>query len=74
MKDEHFKFRNDIVEVQTEQFGPIKMQNCTPRMLGTPGEIRWAGAPLGKFNQEVYGEKFGYTEEDLAKLKEEGVI
>ena len=74
MKDEHFKFRNDIVEVDTEQFGPIKMQNCTPKMLGTPGQIRWAGAPLGKFNKEVYGERFGYTDEDLTKLKEEGVI
>ena len=50
------------------------MQNCVPKMYGTPGEIKWAGAPLGKFNEEVYGEKLGLTPEDLAKLKEEGVI
>lgn len=74
MQDEHFKARNAIVDVDTEQFGTLKMQNCVPKMYGTPGEIKWAGAPLGKFNEEVYGEKLGLTPEDLAKLKEEGVI
>lgn len=74
MQDEHFKARNAIVDVDTEQFGTLKMQNCVPKMYGTHGEIKWAGAPLGKLNEEVYGEKLGLTPEDLAKLKEEGVI
>ena len=57
-RTKHFKARNAIVDVDTEQFGTLKMQNCVPKMYGTPGEIKWAGAPLGKFNEEVYGESW----------------
>ena len=74
MKDPQFAFRDDIVEVETEQFGKIKMQNVCPKMLGTPGAIKWPGQPLGKFNKEVYCDLLGYTEEQLAKFQEDGVI
>lgn len=74
MKDPQFAFRNDIVEVETEQFGKIKMQNVCPKMSATPGEIKWPGQPLGKFNRAVYGDLLGYTEEQLAKLEADGVI
>ncbi len=74
MKDPQFQFRDDIVEVDTEQFGKIKMQNVCPKMMGTPGAIKWPGQPLGKFNKEVYCDLLGYTEDQLDKLKEDGVI
>lgn len=74
MKDPQFQFREDIVEVETEQFGKIKMQAICPKMLGTPGEIKWPGQPLGRFNKEVYCDMLGYTEEQLEQLKENGVI
>ena len=45
-----------------------------PKMMGTPGAIKWPGQPLGKFNKEVYCDLLGYTEEQLDKLKEDGVI
>ena len=36
---------------------------------------RWGRAPLlGEHNEEVYGQRLGYTREDLAKLRERGVI
>ncbi|MCL1874961.1 MAG: CoA transferase [Synergistaceae bacterium] len=73
MKDEHFKARNAIIQVQTEKFGEISMQNVSPKMMGTPGEVKWAGAPLGKFNQEIYA-RLGYTEEQIKDLEANGVI
>jgi len=74
LKDEHFKARNAIIDVATEQFGTIKMQNVTPKMSGTPGEVKWAGASLGKYNYEIFKEKLGLNEEEIAKLEADGVI
>ena len=73
MKDEHFKARNAIIQVPTEQFGTISMQGVTPKMLATPGEVKWAGAPLGKFNQEIYT-RLGYTEEQIKEMEATGII
>ena len=73
MKDEHFKARNAIIKVQTEKFGEISMQNVAPKMMGTPGEVKWAGAPLGKFNQEIYA-RLGYTEEQIKEFEANGII
>ncbi len=74
MKDVQFKLREDIIEVETEQFGKIKMQNVCPKMLGTPGKVNWPGQRLGKFNKDVYCGLLGYTEEQLAQLEMDGVI
>jgi len=73
MKDEHFKARNAIIQVPTEQFGEISMQNVTPKMTGTPGEVKWAGAPLGKFNQEIYT-RLGYSDEQIKEMEANGTI
>ncbi len=75
MKDPQFKFRNDIIDVDTPfDFGKIKMQAVIPKMLGTPGEVKWSGQKLGHFNKEIYGDQLGYSDEELAQLKADGVI
>lgn len=74
LKDEHFKFRNAIVDVETEKFGTIKMQNVTPKMSGTPGKIKWAGPALGNSNEEVYLNELNIPVETYETLKTEGVI
>jgi len=73
MTDEQYNFRNDIIDVVTKQFGTIKMQNVTPKMSGTPGEVEWAGMPLGTFNEEIYG-ALGYSKEEIADLAKKGII
>lgn len=73
LEDPHFRFRGSIVTVEDEELGPIRMQNVFPRLLGTPGRIRWSGQPKGKFNAEVFG-KLGLGPEELRELREEGVI
>ena len=42
-------------------------------MSDTPGEIKWAGRPLGADNAQVYGE-LGYTAEQLDALQKAGII
>ena len=63
-----------ILDVPTEKFGTIKMQGITPKLSATPGEVKFAGKPLGWFNEEVYSKVLGLSEDDIVKLNEQGVI
>jgi crotonobetainyl-CoA:carnitine CoA-transferase CaiB-like acyl-CoA transferase len=73
-EDPHFKQRGLIGEAPTEDVGPMKMQNVFPLMSETPGELRWAGRPLGADNRMWLQDKLGLTDADLERLKGEGVI
>ena len=44
------------------------------RMSETPLKIERSFPSIGQHNEEIYGELLGYSHEDLAKLKEAGVI
>jgi crotonobetainyl-CoA:carnitine CoA-transferase CaiB-like acyl-CoA transferase len=75
LADPHFQAREAIVEVETERFGPLKMQSSFPKFSATPGTIRRpAPSRVGQHNAEVYGELLGLGEGDLANLAEQGVI
>jgi len=73
IQDPHVQAREVITTVDDEDLGPLRMQNLMARLLGTPGRIRFAGRRLGQDNDEIYGE-LGLDGDDLAKLREEGVI
>ncbi len=74
LADPHFAARGALVEVETERWGKITMQNSFPRLSATPSAIR-SPAPtrVGESNAEVYGE-LGLTEGDLAELAAAGAI
>lgn len=71
--DPHFNHRENITEVKDEHFDKVKMLNVAPKFSRTPGEIRHTGLELGSGNDDVYRE-LGLSENDIEKLKEEGVI
>ncbi len=73
-EDPHYTARGDITTVEDEELGPIKMQNVIFGMSRTPGNIRFAGQKMGAFNNEIFGEKLGYSDEKIATLKKKGVI
>ena len=52
----------------------IRMQGVFPRLMGTPGKLRWSGRPIGADNEAWYVQRLGLSHEELARLKEEGVI
>lgn len=75
LDDPHFKARNAIVDVESERFPGLKMQNIFPLLSKTPGEIRWPGPEkLGQHNKEVYGELLGFSDAKLEELAEKGII
>lgn len=75
LADPHFAAREAIVTVDTERYGPLKMQNVVPRLSGTPSSVR-SPAPsiVGQHNAEVYCELLGLSEAELAGLKASGAI
>lgn len=73
--DPHFQAREAIIEVETDRFGPLKMQGVFPRMSATPGSVRRpAPSRVGQHNAEVYGELLGMTGAELDALAAQGVI
>jgi formyl-CoA transferase len=75
LADPHFKAREAIIEVETERFGKLKMQNAFPKLSETPSGVRRpAPSVVGQHNAEVYGEYLGLSEADLAELAAAGAI
>jgi formyl-CoA transferase len=75
LADPHFQAREAIIEVETERFGPLKMQSSFPKFSATPGSVRRpAPSVVGQHNVEVYGELLGLDEAELASLADKGVI
>ncbi len=74
LEDPHYAERENIVEVEDEEIGPVPMQNVVPRLSGTPGKVRWSGPALGQHNGEVFGEVLKLSDEEQDGLKERGII
>jgi crotonobetainyl-CoA:carnitine CoA-transferase CaiB-like acyl-CoA transferase len=75
LEDPHFKAREAIIDVPTEEWPNMKMQNVFPKMSKTQGEVRWPGVrELGAHNEGVYSELLDLSSEDLAKLQEKSII
>ena len=73
--DEQFKARDMLVEHVDPEFGPYIGPGIVPKFSETECEVRWS-APWdeGSHNRDVYGGLLGVSDEELAKLKEEGVL
>ncbi|MBU8878705.1 CoA transferase [Bacillus sp. FJAT-29790] len=71
--DPQYKARENIVEVEHPRLGTIKVPGVVPKFSKTPGAIRHRAPELGEHNEEVLG-GLGISAEELASLKERGVI
>ncbi len=74
LDDEHFKSREAIVRVAHEQFGDLAMQNTFPKLSHTPGKVRWTGPELGEHTDEILGGLLGRSADELAALRDAGVV
>ena len=75
LEDPHYSAREAIVDVDSDAWPNLKMQNIFPKMSKTQGEIRWPGPmTLGEHNQEVYGGELGISDDELARLQEQSII
>ncbi len=69
-----YKARENIIEVEDPVIGPIKMPGVIPKFSMNPGRVTRTAPALGQDNEEIYGKLLGYTREQIALLKDEGVL
>lgn len=75
LDDPHFQARGSIIDMPTEAFQTLKMQNVFPRLSETPGEVRHAGpAKLGADTEAVLTELLELTPEQILKLRQSGIV
>lgn len=75
LTDPHFQSRDAIIEVETERFGPLKMQNAFPKLSATPSGVRRpAPARPGQDNDAIYGTLLGLDQAEMERLSTQGVI
>ncbi|MEB3101671.1 CaiB/BaiF CoA transferase family protein [Ferviditalea candida] len=73
-EDEHYRERENIVEVSHPRLGKIKMPGIVPKFSETPGSIRNVGPDLGEHNEEILCELLQLSKDEFNKLKENHVI
>jgi crotonobetainyl-CoA:carnitine CoA-transferase CaiB-like acyl-CoA transferase len=72
-EDPQYAALNSFIDVPDAEVGSVTMQNVLFRLSDSPGEVRWAGRPLGQDTDEVLAE-LDITAERRAELRELGVI
>ena len=72
-QEPHWRARQLVVDTPSSDRS-VRMHNVVPRMLGTPGEIRWAGGALGQHNRDVYRGELGIDCDEFTRLEAAGVI
>jgi crotonobetainyl-CoA:carnitine CoA-transferase CaiB-like acyl-CoA transferase len=73
VNDEHYNARGmfETVEIDGK---PLKIPAILPKLQGTPGRTDFPGGEIGSHNNDVLGGILGLGDDELARLKDEGVI
>ncbi|MCP4754115.1 MAG: CoA transferase [Proteobacteria bacterium] len=71
--DPHYRERQFFIEIDHSMAGPLTYPGAPFKMSETPWEVRNPAPLLGQHNERILA-GCGYGREDLAKLREEGVI
>ena len=72
--DPHYRDREDILQVDDPQLGPMKMIGVVPKFSRTPGSVTHAGPTLGEHNLDIYGSWLGLGEEEIGGLHARGTV
>jgi len=72
--DPHLRERESVIEIEDPQLGKVLIPGIIPKLKNFPGSIKFLGPELGEYNQEIYGEFLGLSEEEIKNLEENEVI
>jgi crotonobetainyl-CoA:carnitine CoA-transferase CaiB-like acyl-CoA transferase len=74
-EDDQFRAREMLVEHHDPEFGSYLGPGIVPKFSETPGEVRWSATwEEGSHNEDVYGGLLGLSDDEVAQLKEDGVL
>jgi len=74
VEDPHYQERENIVEVSHPTLGRLKMPGIVPKFSQTPGSVVFPGPDLGAHNRDVFGDLLGLSDEEIARLQDDGTI
>lgn len=74
LADPHIAERGNLVGFDEPGTARTVQANVVPRLTYAPGKIRWLGADLGSFNEAVYCDELGLSNEELSSLRRKKVI
>jgi crotonobetainyl-CoA:carnitine CoA-transferase CaiB-like acyl-CoA transferase len=72
--DPQVQAREMFVELDHPVHGPVKTTGTPLKMSETPGQVRWLAPAPGEHNEDVFVGLLGYSPDDLARWRAEGVI
>ncbi|NHX37336.1 MULTISPECIES: CaiB/BaiF CoA transferase family protein [Halolamina] len=73
-EDEQYAARGDIIAVEDEDLGTVRMAATLPKFSRTPGSVRHTGPKRGEHNDEVFREELSLDGETYDRLRERDVI
>ncbi|MBY8986384.1 MAG: CoA transferase [Candidatus Lokiarchaeota archaeon] len=73
-EDPHMRQREAIIEYDDYEFGKILVPGIVPKLQNFPGQIKFLGAKLGEYNQEIYHELLGLTLDEIKDLEKKNII
>ena len=73
-EDPQYIHNETVTAVEDPVLGPVRMQNLIGRLSATPGRVRTTGPSLGGHNARILGGLAGYSEAELRRMADEGVI
>jgi crotonobetainyl-CoA:carnitine CoA-transferase CaiB-like acyl-CoA transferase len=72
--DPQFRHRGMVREVEDPLFGKVLHAGIVPHLPNNPGQVRWPGPPVGAHTDEIMREMLGLKPDEIAALREEGVL
>jgi crotonobetainyl-CoA:carnitine CoA-transferase CaiB-like acyl-CoA transferase len=72
--DPQVQAREMFVELDHPVYGRVKTTGTPLKLSETPGRVRWLAPRPGEHNEEVFVGLLGYSRDDLARWRAEGVI
>ena len=73
-EDDHFQERDNLVSVSDDDLGTVHTQNAVPKFSRTPGSIDRLGGDHGEHTDEVYRDRLDISEDELQRLRDDGII
>ncbi len=74
LADPHYRARGSLVEVDNPGVGRVTMQAPVPRLGETPLPVPGPAPELGEHTDRVLQDLLGLSAEDVARLREAGVV
>ena len=72
--DPHMREREAVMPFNDPEKEEVLIPGVFPKMARFPGRVKFLGAKLGEFNEEIYGNVVGLSKDEISSLKDKGVI